>query len=67
MSKFIDYPLYMSAVDHTIGRDSISRRIVAMVVIETLYQALISHSPQDFSDMLVATMNSFEINSELHR
>ena len=67
LGKYIDIPIYMSALDHTVGRDSITRRIVAMTVLETLYQAVVSHGSRNFPAMLEATMNSFEINSVLHK
>lgn len=61
--KFTDISLFTSSVDLTIGRDSMCKRIVALVIIESLYLGIIAHGTQDYKTLLGNTMATFEINS----
>ena len=62
LTKYCDISLYSSAVDMTIGRDGVSKRIVEMIILEALYQGAINTGANDYKRMLQNTMLSSEMN-----
>lgn len=60
--KYCDTALYSASIDQSIGRDSVTRRIVELVLLETLYQGIISSGGADYNQMLQNTMLSSEMN-----
>ncbi|NLB89931.1 MAG: MurR/RpiR family transcriptional regulator [Clostridiales bacterium] len=62
LTKYCDVSLYASAVDMTLGRDSVNKRIVELVILESLYLGVINMGTNDYKQMLQNTMLSSEIN-----
>lgn len=46
----------------SIGRDSVTKRIVEMIILEALYLGVINNGPNDYKQMLQNTMLSSEMN-----
>lgn len=46
----------------SIGRDSVTKRIVEMIILEALYLDVINSGPNDYKQMLQNTMLSSEMN-----
>ena len=46
----------------SIGRDSVTKRIVEMIILEALYLGVINSGPNDYKQMLQNTMLSSEMN-----
>lgn len=62
LTKYCDISLYSSSVDMSIGRDSVTKRIVEMIILEALYLGVINSGPNDYKQMLQNTMLSSEMN-----
>lgn len=62
LTKCCDVCLYYSAIDMTIGRDSVNKRIMELMIIEALYLGLINSGDSDYREMLQNTMRSSEMN-----
>lgn len=62
ITKYCDACLYSSSVDTTIGRDSVTKRILEMVILEALYLGIINTGTNDYKQMLQNTMLSSEMN-----
>jgi len=60
--KYCDVHMFISNVDMTIGRDSVTKRIAEMVIIESLYLGIINKGTGDYKQMLQNTMLSSEMN-----
>lgn len=51
-TKYCDISLYSSSVDISIGRDSATKRIVEMIILEALCLGVINTGPNDYKQML---------------
>lgn len=62
ITKCCDVCLYYDCVDQSLGRDSVTKRISEMLIIETLYLGIINYGKDDYNKMLRNTMLSSEWN-----
>jgi len=62
ITRYCDICLYSSSIDTTIGRDSATKRIVELVILEALYLGIINAGANDYKQMLQNTMLSSEMN-----
>ncbi len=60
--KYCDVQMFISNVDTTIGRDSVTKRIAEITIIEALYLGIINKGTGDYMQMLQNTMLSSEMN-----
>ncbi len=60
--KYCDVHMFISNIDMTIGRDSVTKRITEMVILESLYLGIINKGTGDYKQMLQNTMLSSEMN-----
>lgn len=62
LTKYCDVSLYSSSIDTTLGRDSVTKRVIEMVILEALYLGVINSNPNDYKQMMQNTMLSSEMN-----
>jgi DNA-binding MurR/RpiR family transcriptional regulator len=60
--KCCDVSLFIAAVDLTVGRDSVTKRITELVILESFYLGMINKSTKDYKQLLQNTMLSSEMN-----
>ena len=60
--KYCDVHMFISNIDMTIGRDSVTKRITEMVILESLYLGIINKGTGDYKQLLQNTMLSSEMN-----
>lgn len=62
LQKHSDISLFTAAVDTTLGRDSVTKRITELAILEAFYLGVIYTGTQDYKTMLQHTMLSSELN-----
>ena len=62
LTKYCDVSLYSSSIDTTLGRDSVTKRVIEMVILEALYLGVINSNPNEYKQMMQNTMLSSEMN-----
>lgn len=62
LTKYCNISLYYSAIDITIGRDSATKRIAELLLLEALYLGIINSGTNNYKQMLQNTMLSSEMN-----
>lgn len=62
LQKHCDISLHTAALETTLGRDSVTKRITEMAILEAFYLGIINKGPQDYKTMLQKTMLSSELN-----
>lgn len=60
--KCSDINLFISVSDMTIGRDSVTKRVAELAILETFYLGVIARGPLDYASMLQNTMTSSDMN-----
>lgn len=60
--RYSDINLFTSVADMTIGRDSVTKRVAELAIIETFYLGIIERGPLDYETMLQNTMTSSDMN-----
>lgn len=60
--KHCDIGLFTAAVETTIGRDSVTKRITELAILEAFYLGIIYKGEKDYKTMLQKTMLSSELN-----
>lgn len=62
LQKHSDISLFTAAVDATIGRDSVTKRVTEQAILEAFYHGIIHKGAKDYKTMLQKTMLSSELN-----
>jgi len=57
-----DIGLFTAAIDTTIGRDSVTKRVTELAILESFYLGIINKGSKDYKGMLQNTMLSSELN-----
>ncbi|MDD5017534.1 MAG: MurR/RpiR family transcriptional regulator [Eubacteriales bacterium] len=60
--KYSDVSLFTAPVELTIGRDSVTKRVIELAILESFYLGIINKGTKDYKQMLQNTMLSSEMN-----
>lgn len=62
LMKYTDIGLFVTPLELTIGRDSVTKRVTELAIIESLYLGIINKGTKNYKQMLQNTMLSSELN-----